>query len=157
MVVGPVWLKTVSDCTANYRLVLLTERVPHFKNQTTVRLKKRKGKIWLWAPKEGQTPRLTGRPTVGRNINNKNNNKNEVQDRHDIRLECRSDDWKMRQWWVEEVLDRVSALWVKSCCGYGMRIVGTQEIEHLPMETSTRGLVKDSRQRGPSACVVNCR
>jgi hypothetical protein len=44
MDVGPKRLKTVSDCTANYRLILLSEREPHFKNQTIVRLKERKGK-----------------------------------------------------------------------------------------------------------------
>jgi hypothetical protein len=41
---GTAWLGQVSDCTANYRPIPLSERVPHFNNQATVTLKKRKGK-----------------------------------------------------------------------------------------------------------------
>jgi hypothetical protein len=40
MVIGPAVLKTVSDCTANYRLVLSSERAPNFKNQAVVRVNK---------------------------------------------------------------------------------------------------------------------
>jgi hypothetical protein len=68
MVIGPARLKTVSACTANYRPALSSEWKPHFKNKALVRVKKRKGNIWSWAPKEGPTPRPTGRLTVGRNV-----------------------------------------------------------------------------------------
>jgi hypothetical protein len=33
--------------------------------------------------------------------------------------------------------------------------LGTHEVEHLPLEPSTRRTMKDSRPRGPGAC-VNC-
>jgi hypothetical protein len=44
MVTGLARLGPVNDCTANYRPVLSSERVPHFNNQAIVRLKKRKEK-----------------------------------------------------------------------------------------------------------------
>jgi hypothetical protein len=34
---------------------------------------------------------------------------------------------------------------------------GTQEGERPPLETDTIGLVRDSRPRGLSVCIVNCR
>jgi hypothetical protein len=52
----------------------------------------------------------------------------------------------------------VSALRVKIRCGYGTWIVrGTQEGERPPLEAGTRRLVRDSRVRGHSACMMNCR
>jgi hypothetical protein len=42
MVMGPAQLRPVSDCAAKYRPILMSERVPHFKNQAIVSLKKRK-------------------------------------------------------------------------------------------------------------------
>jgi hypothetical protein len=42
-------------------------------------IKERKGKFWSWAPKEGPTPRQTGRLTVGRNMNANSNNLRKVK------------------------------------------------------------------------------
>jgi hypothetical protein len=69
MLTGPARLGPMSDCTANYTPVLSSEREHHFKNQAIVRPKRRKRKMWSWAPKEGPIPIQTGRLTVGRNIN----------------------------------------------------------------------------------------
>jgi hypothetical protein len=43
------------------------------------------------------------------------------------------------------------SLWL--WCGDSL---GTQEEERPPLEAGVRGLVWDSRPRGPNACVVNC-
>jgi hypothetical protein len=47
--------------------VLSSKSGHYFDNQAIVGLKKRKGKIWSWEPKEGLTPRQTGRLTIDRN------------------------------------------------------------------------------------------
>jgi hypothetical protein len=80
MVMNPERLGPASDCIANYRPALSSKRELHFSNQIIIRLKKRKGKIWSWAPKEGPTPVQTGRLIVGRNIN--------VDDDKDVVLAC---------------------------------------------------------------------
>jgi hypothetical protein len=43
----------------------LPERAPHLNKEANVRLKKRKGKIWSLAPKDGLAPRQAGQLTVG--------------------------------------------------------------------------------------------
>jgi hypothetical protein len=43
---GPARLGPMSDCSANYKLVLSSERSSDFNNQAIVRLKKRERKIW---------------------------------------------------------------------------------------------------------------
>lgn len=62
---GPARLRLVNDCPANYRL----------NNQAIVKLKKRKRKIWTWAPKEVTIPRQTGWLTVSHNINDDDGDK----------------------------------------------------------------------------------
>jgi hypothetical protein len=58
IVMGPVLLGPVSDCSANYRPVLSSESVYHFNNKAIVRLKKKKSKNLVM-----------GRLTIGCNIN----------------------------------------------------------------------------------------
>jgi hypothetical protein len=50
MVVGPVRLEPVNDCTAN-KPVHSSERALHFNIQVNVRLMEIKGIMWLWAHK----------------------------------------------------------------------------------------------------------
>jgi hypothetical protein len=69
MIMGPARLRPVSDCTANHKPVLSTKTAPYFNNQAIVRLKEIKEKNWSWVLKQIPTPSQTGRPTVGRNIN----------------------------------------------------------------------------------------
>jgi hypothetical protein len=54
----------VGDFTADYRPVLSSERVPHYNNQVTVRLKKIMGEICSWTPKEGLTSKMTSSQSV---------------------------------------------------------------------------------------------
>jgi hypothetical protein len=54
MIMSPVLLVPVSDCTAYYRPVLSSERAPYMKKPLTVR--KKKIKIWSCAPKGSSTP-----------------------------------------------------------------------------------------------------
>jgi hypothetical protein len=55
------------DCTANYRPVLSSERVPYMKKKGSY-CHSKKCNIWSSVPKGGLTSRQTGRLTVGHNI-----------------------------------------------------------------------------------------
>jgi hypothetical protein len=57
MIMSPARLEPVSDCTANYRPVLSSERAPYIKNQGTVRLKRRTGKV-VMRPKIGPDAKI---------------------------------------------------------------------------------------------------
>jgi hypothetical protein len=64
----------VSECIANYGPFLPSEKAPNTKNQTIVTSKKNKKKIWPYVSKKGPTARQTDLLTVGRNINDDNEN-----------------------------------------------------------------------------------
>jgi hypothetical protein len=73
MVTSPERLRPVNDCTANYRPVILSERMLHFNNQAIGRLKKRKNLVM--GHKEGPTPRQTDRLTTVCYINDNDGKK----------------------------------------------------------------------------------
>jgi hypothetical protein len=68
MVASPPRLWPLTDCTANCRPVLSSERAPKEKRKAIFREKKGKSKIWSWAPKGCPTPRHTDWLTVSRKV-----------------------------------------------------------------------------------------
>jgi hypothetical protein len=59
-----LWQGPEAIVQVNYRTILLSERVPHFKKPAIVRKKK----IWSWAPDGSLTPRQTGQLTVSHKL-----------------------------------------------------------------------------------------
>jgi hypothetical protein len=68
MVASPPRLWPLTDCTANCRPVLSSEKAPKEKRKAIFRRKKGKSKIWSWAPKGCPTPRHTDWLTVSRKV-----------------------------------------------------------------------------------------